>query len=125
MTTYTANITRDGHWWMIHVPEVDGLTQARHLADAERMARELVAVTLDTPVDDVTVSISSIVVEGEDVDAAVAEVRQIRAEADRLQVLAAQRSAELARRLNAQGVPLRDVGAALGVSYQRAHQLVS
>jgi hypothetical protein len=124
VTTYTASITRDGHWWMIHVPEVDGLTQARHLADAEGMARELVAVTLDVPADTVTIS-THIVVQGEDVDAAVAEVRQLRAEAERLQVLAAQHSAELARRLNAQGVPLRDVGAALGVSYQRAHQLVS
>jgi glycine cleavage system aminomethyltransferase T len=124
MTTYTASITRGGRWWMIHVPEVDGLTQARHLADAERMARELVAVSLGVGVDDVTIA-TRVVVEGEDVGAAVDEVRQIREAVEQLQALAAQRSAELARRLNARGVPLRDVAAALGVSYQRAHQLVS
>jgi hypothetical protein len=54
--TYTANITREGDWWMIHVPEIDGVTQAHDLAEAGQMARELIAVTLDVPLDTVVVS---------------------------------------------------------------------
>lgn len=30
MPTYDIEITRDGSWWMIHIPAVDGLTQAHH-----------------------------------------------------------------------------------------------
>jgi hypothetical protein len=124
VTVYTAHITRDGHWWLIRVPEIDGITQSRRLADAERMARELVAVTLDIDVHAFDLSVQ-VFVHGQDIAAAVAEIKAVRAGAERLQALAAARSVELARRLNAEGVPLRDVGAALGVSYQRAHQLVS
>ena len=54
--TYAANITREGDWWMIHVPEIDGVTQTHDLADAGQMARELIAVTLDVPLDTVVVS---------------------------------------------------------------------
>ena len=26
---YKIEVTRDGRWWMIHIPDVGGLTQAR------------------------------------------------------------------------------------------------
>jgi len=38
-TTYTATATREGRWWLVRVPEIDGVTQARSLAEAEVMAR--------------------------------------------------------------------------------------
>ena len=28
MQTYEIEVYRDGRWWMIHVPEIDQLTQA-------------------------------------------------------------------------------------------------
>jgi len=31
---YAVNVTRDGEWWMMAVPAIDGLTQARRLSDA-------------------------------------------------------------------------------------------
>lgn len=124
MSTYSATVTREGRWWMVHVPEVDGLTQTRRLADAEQMARELVAVTLDTPVDDVEVTVTVAEVDGIDVAAAVSAIRDERSEAARLERDASDRAAALARDLKARGLPLRDVGTILGVSYQRAHQLV-
>ena len=43
-TTYTVDVTRDGRWWTVSIPAVDGVTQARRLSDVESMARELVAV---------------------------------------------------------------------------------
>ena len=44
---YKIEIERDGRWWMVHVPELDGLTQARRLSEAELMGREWIAVTTD------------------------------------------------------------------------------
>ncbi|WP_078309207.1 hypothetical protein [Mycobacterium sp. 96-892] len=57
MRTYNIQVTRDGKWWMIHVPEIDQLTQARHEGEVEQMARELIASWLDTPMEDVAVQI--------------------------------------------------------------------
>lgn len=45
--SYRAEIYRDGKWWMIRVPEINGLTQARKESEVWQMARELIAVTLD------------------------------------------------------------------------------
>jgi len=51
MKTYIANVTRDGKWWMVAIPEINGLTQARRLSEAETMAREYIALSLDLPPD--------------------------------------------------------------------------
>jgi hypothetical protein len=110
---------------MVHVPEVDGLTQARRLADAGLMARELIAVTLDVPVEDIEVTVTVAAVDGIDVAAIVATIRDERATAARLERDASARAAALARDLVAKGLPMRDVGSILGVSHQRAHQLAS
>jgi hypothetical protein len=44
-------------WWMIYVPEIDELTQARHISETEDMARSLIAVSTDTPIADVGVRV--------------------------------------------------------------------
>jgi hypothetical protein len=36
---------------MIRVPDIDGLTQARRLAEVDDMARSLIAMTTNTPAD--------------------------------------------------------------------------
>lgn len=56
MPCYDIEVTRDGRWWMIHVPELDLLTQARHPGEIEDMARDLIAVSTDTPIEDVSVN---------------------------------------------------------------------
>lgn len=122
---YTADVTREGRWWMVSVPEVDGLTQARRLGEAELMARELVAVTLDLELDEVEVDIVVRQVDGVDVAERVGRIEAEKAEAERLKREALAESKELARELVEAEVPLRDVGALLGVSYQRVHQLVA
>ena len=33
------DITRDGAWWRVRIPEIDGLTKVRHRGDAEMAAR--------------------------------------------------------------------------------------
>lgn len=125
MTNYTAIVTREGKWWMVRVPEISGLTQARRLSEAGLMARELIAVTRDIPLDevDVTVTIEAI---GEVTDIAerLARIAIERQQAAELERHASLEAAQLAKALSDLDVPLRDVGAVLGVSHQRAHQLV-
>ncbi len=55
MPSYEYSVTRDGRWWMITIPALDGLTQARHPGEIEEMARDYVAVTTDTPIDEIHV----------------------------------------------------------------------
>ena len=55
MPTYDIEVYRDGRWWMIRIPELDGLTQARHRGEIDEMARDYIAICTDTPVDQVHV----------------------------------------------------------------------
>lgn len=120
-TTYDASVGREGAWWIVRVPAVNGVTQARRLSDVPLMARELVAATLDVPLDAVSINVhhDPYIVEK------VADINNARAHAADLEREASKDARELARFLVKTGVPLRDVGTILGVSHQRAHQLVS
>lgn len=124
MTTYKATVTREGKWWMVRIPELDGLTQARRLAEAEDMAREWIAVTLDVPLEDVAVEVAVERVGGVDVAGQLDVIRRERENAAALERDALDHAAALAKALADEDVPVRDIGAALGVSFQRAHQLV-
>ena len=125
MTQYTAVVTREGKWWMVSVPEIDGLTQARRLSEVELMARELIAVSKDIALEQVHVAVSLALVGGlANVTERVAEIAARRQEAADLERQAAQDATALAQDLSERNIPVRDVGAILGVSHQRAHQLL-
>lgn len=123
-TTYAATAVREGRWWVVAVEGI-GVTQARRIAEAPRAAREMVAVTLDVPLDDVEIDLTVGDVDDIHVAAEVAAIRDERARASELEHAASQRAQALARNLAAHDVSMRDVGAILGVSHQRAHQLIS
>jgi len=125
MNAHEAHVTRDGKWWMISVPAVDGLTQARRLSDVTAMAKELVAVTLDVPLSTVDVYLASLVVDGVDVLQRARQIQAARETAAKMEAEAVGGAAALAHELAGEGVPVRDIGEMLGVSYQRAHQLIS
>jgi predicted RNase H-like HicB family nuclease len=122
-TIYEATVIREDGWWMVHVPAINGLTQARRLAEAELMARELVAVTQDVELDTVAAIVTE--VDGVPVRAVVDAVAAERAEAARLEAEATAKVSTLARTLAERHVSMRDIGAVLGVSHQRVHQLVA
>ncbi len=126
MKTYEATVGRDGKWWMIRVPEVGGVSQARSLGEAATMARSLIAVSLDV---DPTSFEVSLVVEAvgsvPDVSGEVAAIAALRERAAAEEREATARAALLAKRLASEGLTVRDIGAVLGVSFQRAHQLVA
>ena len=124
MTNYEAVVTREGRWWMIEIPELDGLTQARRLDEVERAAREYIAVTADVPLSRVAVEISGIQVAGQDLLEAKKLVDDLRRRVKQLDGLVADLTREVASALTDAHIPVRDVSSVLGVSHQRVSQLV-
>jgi hypothetical protein len=119
---YHAEVDRDGTVWRVRVPEVQRTTQARTLRDVEPMARDLVAIMEDIPADSFQVNVR--ITLPEEVAVELQRSAALREEAARNQAEAAQLARQAARHLRDHGLPLRDVGRALGVSFQRAKQLI-
>lgn len=124
MRTYEATVTREGRWWMVSIPELDGLTQARRLGEAPRMAAEWIATMTDVEVDQVKVVLTSIVVDGRDMLTRRESIQELRAQVEALQERLSELTRATARDLVEHEVPVRDVGEVLEVSPQRVSQLV-
>lgn len=123
---YEVTINREGKWWMVSIPEIDGLTQARTVKEAHDMAREFIAVTLDVPADSFDIHVHAEKIGTvEHVTQLLEDIRIARAESERLEREAAEKTRALASALAAEELPLREIGAVMGVSHQRVGQLVS
>ncbi len=119
---YLAEVDRDGTVWRVRVPEIRRTTQARTLREVEPMARDLISIMEDVPADSFAVTVR--VTLPAEVQAELERSAELRQQAARNQAEAAQLARRAARRLRDEGLPLRDVGLALGVSFQRAKQLI-
>ena len=121
VSTYEVRAERSGRFWHLEVPVIGQVTQARNTREIEEMVRDLIEVmTGDT---DVQLEVG-FVLPGrtqEHLDRA-ARLRETEANARR-EAAAEVRIA--AKELKAEGLPLRDVGAVLGISHQRAAQLIN
>jgi transcriptional regulator with XRE-family HTH domain len=124
MKPHDVKVTRDGRWWMIEIPALDGLTQTRRLDQVEMMAREYIAVTVDVPLSTVVVSVSRIEVDGQDILATKVLVDALRARATEAEQKASLLTRQFAEAMTAAGVPVRDVSEVLGLSHQRVSQIV-
>ena len=121
MASYRATVTRDGRFWLVRVDGV-GSTQARHLRELDTMAKDLIAVMTGDPEEVLVEYDIRLPVE---VEVHLRRSEELRAAAAKAQAEAAAEVRSAARQLHEQGVALRDVGKVLGVSHQRAHQLVN
>lgn len=121
---YEAEVTREGRWWMVSVPSIGALTQARHVAEIPLMARELVAVHEGRKLEDVDVDIGYRDINGV-AGGRVSDLLADREVAETVARTVAERTSRLVRDLVQAGVPLREVAELIGVSHQRVHQLVS
>lgn len=122
--TYTARANRDEHWWTVTVDEVPGLfTQARRLDQLEDMVRDALTLFPEVESDPEHATVDVIV------DAAVAaraeDARRLRSQAEKSQAAATAAMTQTAKALSAQGLPYRDIGRLLGVSFQQAQKLAS
>ena len=52
-----AKCTRDGKFWLVHVPGVDAYTQARSLDEGVTMAADLVSMKVGVPASEVRVEV--------------------------------------------------------------------
>lgn len=123
MSTYTALVSRDGKFWHVEVPEIDRVTQARNISEVDDMARDLIAIMAGVEPDsfelDVRIQLP------DSVRAHLSEVERARgAETEARSHAAAELRAAAAELKNA-GLSVRELGAVLGISYQRASQLTS
>lgn len=125
MSTYQATAERDGKYWFVQVegPNFSHATQARNLREIESMAQDLVVTVLDIDIADFEVNVEIHL--PEDVQQHLVNSAQARDEAKAANARAAAESRAAARSLAATGMSVRDIGQALGISYQRAHQLIS
>ena len=56
MSNFDIDVTRDGGWWMVHIPKLGGRTRARYPSEVEPMAREYIAVRTGTAIDQVVIN---------------------------------------------------------------------
>ena len=119
---FAVTVKREDGWWMIHVPDIDAVSQARRLDKAESAARGLIGAWLDIPLDSFDIDLDVEVLP--DLAARRAEIRRYRDESRRLDSAAADAAATLARDLADTGLSVRDIGNLLGLSFQRVHQIV-
>ena len=56
MSSFDIDVTRDRGWWMVHIPELGGLTQTRYPREVELIARGYIAVSTPMPIDQVAIN---------------------------------------------------------------------
>ncbi|MCL1839272.1 MAG: hypothetical protein FWG47_08215, partial [Propionibacteriaceae bacterium] len=96
--------------------------QGRNLAEAEEMAKDLTAVWMDVQLDDIDVTLT--VAMPDEATLTYREAEELFDQAAQAKSRAAIKSRETVQILRSQDWTLRDIGTALGISYQRVHQLL-
>jgi len=124
MTIYHVTATRDGKWWALQCQEFPGaLSQVTRLDQAPGMIREAIAFVAQVPEDSFDIEVIPVLPE-----AFLREQEAMVEARDQSKVLnskAAQYARSAVKVLVDAGLPVRDVGTIMGVSYQRAAQLAS
>jgi hypothetical protein len=122
MTTYTVRADRGDGRWIVTVAELHGLTTStKRLDRVEDLARATIARLLDVDPDSFGVTVSSHI---GSLDAEIARAIELRARTAEARRQATIAYLSVARALADEGLTVRDIGQILGLSYQRAHQLL-
>lgn len=120
--TYAATVERDGRFWLVRVDGI-GATQARNLREVDSMTRDLVAVMTEGHADHVEVAYEFLL--PDTVRGHLERAKVLREASARANSEAAAEVRAAARELADAGLTMRDIGQLLGISYQRAQQLVT
>lgn len=114
---YRVEIEPDGKYWNISVPQIQRVTQARTLGEVESMAKDLISIMTEErdPQIEVQMHLPSL----------VEEALRLKIEAKEAERRAQQSMIGAVRLLHDEGVPYREIGQIMGISHQRAQQLVS
>lgn len=109
--------------WVLECAEVGAVSQTRRLDQAADEMREAIAYQAGLPENEVEINVVPILPDGYETHRMRAEQARI-VEANARQE-AAREARQAAQVLKEQGLPLRDIGTIMGISYQRAAQLVA
>ena len=122
-STYTIRAERSGNWWSISVSEVPGaFSQARNLRDVEEMGREAISEILGCRPN--AFDVTREVVASPGLQRKIQQAKTARMKSDASSERASLKSREAAVALRDAGLTQREVGELLGVSHQRASQLL-
>ncbi len=116
MASYTAEVRKGSSYWIVKVPEIRQTTQARSIDELNVMTRDLIRITVED--DDPSITYCY------DLPSEVAEAVELKRQAAELEARAMATQGVAVKKLHELGVSLRDIGRLLGISHQRAHQLV-
>lgn len=119
---YALSVTREDGWWMIRVPELDLLTQAKAWSEVETMGQGVIASHLDVPPDEITVR--AIATPNDDVLRLLASAKNLETRAKQLKAESHAARQAAVRRLHAQGRSYRAIAKMMGLTHQRIEQLV-
>lgn len=120
--TLNATAYKEGKWWMISIPEIDGLSQAKTVESVPTVAADLAAIVLDVPEESVKVNITYRL--PEDAAALDAQWHEAKAQVATAEAEASAKLAELARTLKAENWTLKDIAAVTGYTFQRIGQVL-
>ena len=123
MNSYAVLAVRRGKFWMVSIPELDGLTQARTFAEIPTMAKEWIELTTDSA--DFTIRLQVGSLEGSTIDSALDKIKAARQQAKWEEAEATSIATALARVLHGESVPMREIATVMGISHQRVQQLIN
>lgn len=123
MTTYTVTAERGQRHWVLQCVEVPGAISEVTRLDQADVIKEAIAWVADVPEDSIEIVLQPVLPEAARVHMTHAEeLRRASAEANRR---AAEEARAAALGLADAGLSVRDIGSVMGVSHQRAQQLVT
>ncbi len=125
VNSYEVNVERGERYWLVHVPAIGHSTQARSLREVELMARDLIAVMHDGLLDREQIELAIHLHLPDSVRQHLARAVELREQEAHVRQRAAQEARAAAPELAGQGLTMRDIGAAMGISHQRAQQLIN
>ena len=115
MSNYDVLVQPDDRYWYVQVPAIERSTQAKGLDDIEPMAKDLITVMNDDDNPELKVTF----VLPKQAKQHVTEMFRQREIAKKANAQAAAESRLAAQALRNEGLTYRQIGALLGVSYQR------
>lgn len=125
MTVYDVRVERADRYWLVHVPQVHRTTQARSLREVAAMARDLIMLMSEEGLEPQGVELAIDIRLPESVRKHIARAAELREQETHVRQEAAREQRAAVRELAEQGLTVRDIGTALGFSFQRAQQLIN
>jgi len=115
--------TPDANFFVLEVEGLPGATEAKGLKGIDAMVRDFIYEHTAVPLNTVEYELHFRL--PEDVNQALEEAQRLRLKAEQTRSEAALASTRAAKILRAQGFTVRDIGAMLGISFQRVQQFIS